>query len=193
MKNNIVIILASGKSKRMIFKKTNLFIKKDIIIEHYKKYIKQKTYINSKIKIYNNIPDIIPNIGPVGALYTTIKYIQKNTNILLLSIDMPIISKKIIKLLYNWKKKYKIINYNKINFPNLIQMNKKNYENLNKNIKIYEYIKKKISVQNFIKKIKRKKIFYKIRKKLFTNINNKKIWINIKKIIEKENKFIFQI
>lgn len=193
---NIIIILSNGKSIRMNYKKENLFIKGNILIKYYVNYIiknikNKKLYVNTNTKIYNNIPDIIKNIGPIGALYTIKKFFltqnlyKKINTILLISIDNPIISNKTIKLLYSWKKKYEIIMYNKINFFNIIQINNKI---LKKNIQI----KKKKSLIEIMKISKKKIINNKIRKNLLININNKKTWMIIKNILESKNEFNFK-
>ncbi len=112
MKRNLLIILANGESKRIQYNKNNLFIKNNILIDHYIKNIfnkknYEKIYINNKIKIYINIPDIIYNIGPIGAIYSIIKYLKKKKNLLLLPIDNIIISYKFINIFFKWKKNIK--------------------------------------------------------------------------------------
>ncbi|QQG46984.1 MAG: hypothetical protein HYZ30_00920 [Candidatus Azosocius agrarius] len=201
MQYNFIIILANGTSKRMNYNKSNIFIKNNLLINHYKYYIVEKIksnniYINSNIKLYLNIPDIIFNIGPMGALYTIItyfNYLKKSRKILLLTIDMPIISKKILKFLYTWKNKYKIILYSNTQFPILMQLNYKKNDFLYNNFAINKYNFRNNSIKNFIKSKKAKILFYKIRKKLLLNINNKTIWIIIKKLLEKNDKFKFQM
>ena len=190
MKRNLLIILANGESKRIQYNKNNLFIKNNILIDHYIKNIfnkknYEKIYINNKIKIYINIPDIIYNIGPIGAIYSIIKYLKKKKNLLLLPIDNIIISYKFINIFFKWKKKYKIIIYKNNFFPMLLKINYKKYE-------IIKIKNSNNSIIKFINSKNTKKIIYKTRKKLLININYNIIWIKIKYILEQKNNFIFK-
>lgn len=104
MKEKITgIILAGGKSLRMGVDKAFIQFKNKILIEHIldvSKNIFQEILISANDEKYLQfglplIPDIIPNHGPIGGIYSCLEASSNNFNIVL-SCDTPFISEELI-------------------------------------------------------------------------------------------------
>ncbi|MBW1297675.1 molybdenum cofactor guanylyltransferase [Aquimarina litoralis] len=113
------IVLAGGKSSRMgydkglklhlgkpfishIIKALETITKKIIIITSNKEY---------EIFGYPCMPDIIPNLGPVGGIYTGLKSTKTSQN-LVLSCDIPFINDTVLfRLVSAYESNYDVISY----------------------------------------------------------------------------------
>ena len=100
------IILAGGKSRRMGVEKGLLRLSGKFMIEYAIQVLKQvcdHIIISENTDAYDFlgypvIADIYPNSGPMGGIYSALKYSDTDLN-LVLSCDMPFISEQMLSLL----------------------------------------------------------------------------------------------
>lgn len=117
-KQNITaIILAGGKSTRMgsdkgLMKLNNIAFVQHII-DAVKPHVNEILIIsdNEKHDVFNlkRYSDIIPNVGPLGGIYTGLHHSKTEVN-LIISCDVPMIDSELIsELLSNYSSEYDII------------------------------------------------------------------------------------
>lgn len=90
------IILAGGKSSRMGRNKALLPYKKGRLIDHMASLLKQagitSLYVSGIVEGFDCIPDVLPNIGPVGGVYSTLQYFGLSSQrYLFIPVDMPLL------------------------------------------------------------------------------------------------------
>jgi molybdenum cofactor guanylyltransferase len=107
IKGNITgVILAGGKNSRMGLDKGMLEVNGRKIVERIMDVMKPQVnelIIISNGKNYDNLgyaiySDLIKECGPMGGIYTALKY-SKTEKILVISCDMPFISENVLSLL----------------------------------------------------------------------------------------------
>ena len=109
------IILAGGKSIRMGEDKALLKIGNSTFIESIYNTLKpicSELIISTnnpqvKIKGIESIPDEIENIGPMGGIYTCLKYSKSKKNIII-SVDTPFINTELLQYLLERSKETKV-------------------------------------------------------------------------------------
>lgn len=115
--NNITgVILAGGKSERMGTDKALVLYKGRKLIDYSIEFLKTFTDnilissngLNNALSGFEVIPDAINNIGPIGGLYTVLKYI-KTRRIFVVPCDMPYFSLELAKQMFNIEDKYDCI------------------------------------------------------------------------------------
>ncbi len=119
------IIIAGGKSRRMGIDKKKMIYRNQTLLQ---KTVALAEYFTHDIIIssnnpnelfYRTIADEIDDIGPLGGLFSCLKYAQQQ-HILVLPVDMPLLDKQIIQYLLNQADKQKMINVYNVN--NRLQM-----------------------------------------------------------------------
>jgi molybdopterin-guanine dinucleotide biosynthesis protein A len=102
-------ILAGGKSKRMGEDKALVKIRNTTLIERavqaMKPVISRPMIITNAPEKFNylNLPlyhDVIPNLGPLGGIYTALNYATDNY-VLVMACDLPNVTTRIIQELWN--------------------------------------------------------------------------------------------
>lgn len=99
------VILCGGKSSRMGFDKSKIKIKDKFLIEIIEEQLEELfediiLISNDTLKFanikYSVKPDIISGIGPMGAIYSALKY-TSSRNVFITACDMPVINIDFIK------------------------------------------------------------------------------------------------
>lgn len=175
------IILAGGKSSRMGKEKANLKLGNKTFIEIILQTISP---LCSDILISTNnrhlnfpgtesVPDLIKNIGPLGGIYTCLKYSDKFKNIVV-TVDTPFISSNLLKYVLDQSENFDVTycEHNNKEHP-LIGVFTKNFLKVIEN----DIQKGKYKMLNSIYKSKSKKLLIKkdhpvYTDKLFLNIND---------------------
>lgn len=115
--NITAIILAGGKSTRMGSDKGLMKLNDITFIQHILDAV--KTHVNEILIISNNekhntfglkrYDDIIPNVGPLGGIYTGLHHSKTEVN-LVISCDVPMINSELIsELLRNYSSEFDVI------------------------------------------------------------------------------------
>jgi molybdopterin-guanine dinucleotide biosynthesis protein A len=107
------IILAGGQSKRMGYNKALAKLKGKPLIEYSLNALRGVTgnivlSVGSEMFQYKNLPsvtDIIPDCGPVGGIWSALRYSTTVLN-LVISCDMPFIPVPLLKLLVKEAEEY---------------------------------------------------------------------------------------
>ena len=177
------IIIAGGKSSRMGADKTRMQFNDKTFLEHAVDLLKDFTdeiiiSINRETDLgIHTVKDEIPDIGPLGGLYTALKNIQNNAAIVI-PVDTPLLSKDVLK--------YLIENYSEHYQACIFEVNGKTEALVgiyHQNIlpEIEEQIRKKdYKLQNLLQKSVARKINADIFAADFVNINTKE---NLEKIL----------
>lgn len=120
-KNLTGLVLASGGSSRMGSDKAALKFKGvsflNVGIGHLKAAGCQDIYINNA----DNLADLIPNLGPLGGIYTALTSYQDVQYWLIIPIDMPLLTPEIITGLVNNFDNVDIAHYEDEVFPLLLK------------------------------------------------------------------------
>lgn len=99
------VILCGGKSSRMGFDKCKIRIKDrlliEIIAEKLEEIFQEVIFISNDRKRFQDIKykvyeDIIPNSGPIGAIYSALKY-ASSEHVFVTACDMPFVNLDLIK------------------------------------------------------------------------------------------------
>ena len=110
-------ILAGGKSSRMGTNKALVKLHGQTLIE---RVVEKVDYSVAKPIIITNtpedftslklpsFPDAIKNVGPLGGIYTALKYCN-TTHCLIIACDLPFLTKEIIRLLYEQGSNYDVL------------------------------------------------------------------------------------
>ncbi|BAL81317.1 molybdenum cofactor guanylyltransferase [Caldisericum exile] len=103
--NTKPVILVGGKSRRFGSDKFFLTINGNLIFERTYRILKdvfQKEPVfvgrQAPIKNYEFIEDLIPNLGPIGGLYTAFNYFNTDF-VFLTACDMPFINREVLKFM----------------------------------------------------------------------------------------------
>jgi molybdenum cofactor guanylyltransferase len=107
------IILAGGQSKRMGYNKALVKLKGRPLIEYSLNALRGVTgnivlSVGSEMFQYKNLPsvtDIIPGCGPVGAIWSALRYSTTVMN-LVISCDMPFVPVPLLKMLIKEAEEY---------------------------------------------------------------------------------------
>lgn len=119
------ILLAGGKSSRMGSNKAFLKIKNRDLYEFPLSLLREycdDIIISAPVDYFNSndyriIPDIIPDLGPIGGIYSCLPHIR-NEKALVLSCDIPFISKDYCQHLISlYNKQDIIVGLNNDNYP----------------------------------------------------------------------------
>ncbi|MCC6581961.1 MAG: molybdenum cofactor guanylyltransferase [Phycisphaeraceae bacterium] len=110
------VILAGGKNSRMGSDKGMLEVEGKKIVERIIEVIKpfiQEVIIISNGTNYDNLgyavyKDIIKDAGPMGGIHTALQY-SKTDKILVISCDMPFVSKEVILPLITWANSAEVV------------------------------------------------------------------------------------
>ena len=176
------ILLAGGKSKRFKSNKALAKYKGEALIKRIannlnKHFINIYIVVDNKhkytfLKEYQLVEDIIPNKGPIGGIYTGLKYSNAKYNFVT-AVDMPLITGEYLKIVKNWNQGYDALvpKHNKKIEPLAGVYSKSCLKKLKKNLET-----NKLSVVKFIEEINSKKILTEnlsISKDIFCNVNYK--------------------
>ena len=110
-------IIAGGKSKRVAQDKRTYIFKGKSLIEHVidalGKVFETNIIIANDIELFSELglpvyPDIIPNLGPLGGIYTALNH-TKTRRIFCIASDMPYLSPDFIRYMTSIRGKYDII------------------------------------------------------------------------------------
>jgi molybdenum cofactor guanylyltransferase len=119
------ILLAGGKSSRMGSNKAFLRFKKRYLFEFPLSLLQEycdDIIISASLESFESynyklVPDLIPDLGPMGGLYSCLPKI-KHDRALILSCDIPFITKDYCEYLISGSEKYEIIvGQNKNGYP----------------------------------------------------------------------------
>jgi len=192
--NMNVILLAGGESSRFGSNKAFIELNNQLMVE--KIVRKLNDYFNKIYLVVQNkdkysflkdviiIEDLIPGIGPLGGLYTGLKYSDHDKNYLT-ACDMPFLEANYIRYLKNYEKEYDVLvgKYNGYYEPFASVYKKETLKAIERNLDLG---KRKIT--DFYSEVNLKIISEKQIKKL---ADPEKIYFNInyKKDLEKINKF----
>lgn len=102
------VILAGGKSTRMGYNKALALLNGKPLIEFVLENLEEVTQsvmlsVGSDSFEYKGalvVPDLYPDLGPLGGIYSALKFSRTNLN-LILSCDMPLVSASFLALLAN--------------------------------------------------------------------------------------------
>lgn len=99
------VILCGGKSSRMGFDKSTIKIKNKLLVEimaeQLKRLFKDITLIADSMEKFDScrykvVKDFIPNLGPMGAIYTALKN-SSSKYVFIMACDMPMINLNLIR------------------------------------------------------------------------------------------------
>lgn len=109
MENCTGIILAGGKSQRMGTDKGLLLLDGKPFVTHIYEALQPLVGENCMVVSSNSdydflgctrVEDIIPNKGPLGGIYTGLKYSKTKMNIVV-SVDTPLVATELLQWMYN--------------------------------------------------------------------------------------------
>jgi molybdenum cofactor guanylyltransferase len=187
------VILAGGKSSRMGGDKARLIIGENDNAPTLLDFMYHKldiTNLFDKIIISRNektddtankiLPDVYPDLGPVGALHTlSVHYPDRNA--LIVPVDMPLLETEVIaRLCSSYSNAHNAIYYEGYYFPLLIQFNETVIANL------AERVKNKtadLSVASLLRDIKATAWVGPKDQVQFTNANTEEEWLLLKRSI----------
>lgn len=179
-------ILCGGKSSRMGFDKCTLQVNGKLLIEIISEQLNKVfdniiLVSNDKDKFknisYKTIEDIVPNSGPLGGIYTALKYAESNY-VFVTACDMPVINLDYIKYMMGLLKENSfngIASYNCGHIEPLYAFYSKKVipvfesELSNNNFRLFEVIKK--CNMHYVEEEKIKE--YSKGMNIFTNLNYK--------------------
>ncbi|MES2624408.1 MAG: molybdenum cofactor guanylyltransferase [Pseudomonadota bacterium] len=101
-------VLAGGKSLRMGQNKAQLSLEGGTLLDRAVELLKsagaEPILISGQVDGYKTIPDLLPNSGPLGGLYSTLDYIRNSygldgSELVLIPVDMPMLKVESIQKL----------------------------------------------------------------------------------------------
>jgi molybdopterin-guanine dinucleotide biosynthesis protein A len=168
------VILAGGKSSRMGKDKSTLKYLNDSFLETIIAALNSAQitplFTSGLNHFKDNIPDDKQSIGPLGGIYSSLKYLANtNARVLFIPVDMPLITRALLLPLIQTPFKDDALCYDACHFPLLVKRSPRILSTLNK---IIHEENSDLSIKNFLTKIKLTRISCpENRAKLLKNIN----------------------
>ena len=98
------VILCGGRSSRMGVDKSELLLNGKTLLNHMQLQL-QQAGINKVITAgKGDMPDLVPERGPLGSLHTALNHLQANyTHLVVVPVDMPLLTVELLQTLVNCK------------------------------------------------------------------------------------------
>ncbi len=128
MRKCAAVILAGGRSQRMGVDKSTLTYQKVPLLLYMQSLLIESGFAKQDIYVSNkqNIADIYPALGPVGGIYSCIKYLcTKYDELLFVAVDMPKLSPQLLHLLRSYKMTDQVLRFDNYYLPCKIQTSDK--------------------------------------------------------------------
>jgi len=170
------VVLAGGKSSRMGQNKALMRYRNLRLVDHTVKLLEnsgiKKVVVSGEIDGYENVEDLVKNLGPIGGVVSVI-LTEKKSEIVFAPVDTPLLTPSLIQKLFENKNNSDAIFFEKNPLPFFLRISDQVLA-LAKKI-LAE--KKPVAIHQFLAELNSQQIFLsKKDRKFFANINSKKEW-----------------